>query len=218
MESQLIVFNGTNFRRYPESKYRSDRVYFTPGAGDKAKGIGRLHEEIWKAEHGQIPEGHHIHHVDHNPLNNYGANLTAMTKAAHHSHHANTPEARERLRSDEWLAHLAAIRPQAAAWHSSPAGVEWHREHARQMMAKRPKTPGLCDQCCEAFLSKRPLRFCSNACKSAWRRISGLDDIEGTCTLCGASFTHNRYQTKVTCTRSCSSKLARATDKARKAT
>jgi len=202
----VIVFNGIKFRRYPESKRRSDRVYYTPGVADKSKGLGRLHEEIWKAEHGPIPPGHNIHHVDHDPLNNDGANLTAMTKAVHHSHHGNTPEAREHYQSEAWQAHLDAIRPLAAAWHSSPKGIEWHRAHAGQLMADRPKTPAVCDQCGDAFLSKMPLRFCSNACKSAWRRASGVDNIQRTCVRCKSEFTIDRYSKTSHCSKSCATK------------
>lgn len=218
MHSELIVFNGIRFRRYPESERRSDRVYFTPGAWDKAKGIGRLHEEIWKAEHGPIPDGHHIHHADHDALNNDPSNLVCITSDEHKKHHANSDDARARFESDEWQAHLTSIRPAAAEWHSSPEGVEWHREHARRIMAARPLLPGICDQCGNAFVSKLPLRFCSNKCKSAWRRASGLDDEQRTCSHCGAQFTVNRYSKKTNCSRSCASTAARAAERARRLT
>jgi len=209
MKSETVVFNGIKFRRYPESEHRSDRVYFTPGIADKTNGVGRLHEEIWKAEHGPIPTGNHIHHVDHDPLNNDLSNLACIAGAEHHRHHAGSESRQRLLNSSEWRDHLSAIRPIAAAWHSSPEGVEWHREHARRMMADRPKRPGVCDQCGDAFVSKLPLRFCSNACKSAWRRASGLDDETRACDRCSESFTVNRYSKTKYCSRSCGSKSHR---------
>jgi len=54
----FIVHNGTKFRRYPESKRRNDRVYFTPGIADRQRGVRRLHEELWIEHHGPIPAGH----------------------------------------------------------------------------------------------------------------------------------------------------------------
>jgi endogenous inhibitor of DNA gyrase (YacG/DUF329 family) len=210
MKSESIKFNGITFRRYPESERRSDRVYFTPGAWDKARGVGRLHEEIWKAANGPIPEGHHIHHLDHDPLNNDLSNLACLSEAEHHSHHGNAEDGQTRLHSPEHMAHLDSIRGAAAEWHSTPEGIEWHREHGRKVMAERPLLSGTCEQCGNAFLSKMPLRFCSNSCKTAWRRASGLDDETRQCARCGADFTVNKYARKNYCSRSCASKAARS--------
>jgi len=203
---EIVVFQGVKFRRYPGSKRRSDRVYFTPGIADKQRGVKRLHEEIWMAANGPSPEGHHIHHVDHDPLNNDISNLVALTKSEHHTHHGTSEEAAERHGTAEWKEHLASIRPLAASWHSSPEGVEWHRQHAIDSYKKRPVLAGTCDQCGNAFLSKKPERFCSNKCKSAWRRASGLDDVTRKCVVCGADFTINRYTKTKTCSRVCARK------------
>jgi uncharacterized CHY-type Zn-finger protein len=211
MKSESIVFNGTTFRRYPESKRRSDRVYFTPGIADKKKGFGRLHEEIWKHANGPIPEGFHIHHIDHDPLNNSLSNLESIPAADHHRHHSASEESQERLASEEWQDHLSTIRPMAAAWHSTPEGIEWHREHGKKVAAERPVLAGKCEQCGDAFLSKMPDRFCSNKCKSAWRRDSGLDDVERVCGNCGNTFTVNKYRKTTSCSRTCAWALRRMT-------
>lgn len=201
------------FRRYPESIRRSDRVYFTPGAADRSKGARRLHEEIWIEANGSIPKGHHIHHVDHDPLNNEPANLACILAADHHRHHAESEESKERFASEEWQAHLSKIRPLAAVWHSSPEGTEWHRRHGRDVAATRPLLAGTCEKCGDAFLSKKPERFCSNKCKSAWRRSAGLDNIERQCEWCGDAFTVNKYSKVKFCSRSCSSKRNRDREK-----
>lgn len=211
MKSESVIYNGITFRRYPESKRRTDRVYFTPGAWDKQRGVGRLHEEIWKAANGPIPEGHHIHHIDHDPLNNDLSNLACLSKPEHHRHHGNDPASQQRLHSTEQMKHLNAIREKASEWHSSPEGVEWHREHGRKVMAERPLLAGTCEQCGNAFTSKLPLRFCSNKCKAAWRRASGVDNETRVCKLCGIEFTVNRYAIKNYCSRSCASRAARMT-------
>ena len=210
MSSDRIVFKGIVFRRYPNAKRRTDQVYFTPGIADKIKGAKRLHEEIWMDAHGEIPEGHHIHHADHDPLNNSIDNLVCILAGDHHRHHSSTPERAAYLTSEKQLAHLAEIRGMAAEWHRSPEGREWHREHGFRVAAKRKSKPGECEQCGNAFVSKRPDRFCSNPCKSAWRRESGLDDETRSCELCGAEFVTNKYRKNRYCTRSCASKVNRA--------
>jgi|WetSurMetagenome_2_1015567.scaffolds.fasta_scaffold1032607_2 hypothetical protein len=43
----------------------------------------RVHRLIWEAVNGSIPDGHVIHHIDGNPLNNDIANLACMTNAEH---------------------------------------------------------------------------------------------------------------------------------------
>jgi endogenous inhibitor of DNA gyrase (YacG/DUF329 family) len=46
-------------------------------------------------------------------------------------------------------------------------------------------------------------RFCSNKCKSAWRRASGLDDEDRKCPICKKIFRVNKYSNTKTCSRSC---------------
>lgn len=206
MTSESVVFRGITFRRYPDSKRRTDRLYFAPNGTYRAKGMGRLHEEIWKAAHGPIPEGHHIHHVDHDPLNNDLSNLACITAAEHVEHHAKSKKADPRYTSPEWLEHLARNRVKAAEWHRSPKGRAWHSQHAIRAAAQKPLSAGVCDQCGNAFTSKSPQRFCSNKCKSAWRRASGVDNETRDCKLCGSGFTVNKHARVMYCSRSCASR------------
>lgn len=210
MKSETIIFNGTRFRRYPESERWANRVYYTPGVADKQKGIQALHQEVWKATHGPIPDGFHIHHRDHNPLNNDLSNLECISALEHHHHHGASQDTKERLASPEWLAHLVNIRELTKSWHGSPEGLEWHRKHGFEVAARQPILAGTCEQCGNAFLSKRPERFCSNKCKSAARRDSGVDNESRTCGLCGKPFEVNKYARKNYCSRSCASKVGRA--------
>src|SRR5260221_3651635 len=69
-KSEVIYYKDIAFRRYPNSSKWADRNYYVPNATHRKRGIGRLHQEIWKDAHGLIPEGYHIHHKDENPLNN----------------------------------------------------------------------------------------------------------------------------------------------------
>ena len=195
---EVIEHNGVKFRRYPDSKNRSDRVYFTPGPADRLKGVRRLHEELWMEAHGPIPSGCHVHHKDGDPLNNQLENLECMTAAAHMAAHGG-------VCSDRKRENLAQIRPLAAAWHSSPEGLAWHRQHAYESIRAVPLVPHTCEQCGASFetQAKSTNRFCSNACKSAHRRASGLDDEDRECVICGTGFRVNRYAKKVTCSRAC---------------
>lgn len=209
--AETVEFNGVKFRRYPEAKQRADRVYYTPGISDKQRGIGRLHEEIWKAAHGPIPAGSHIHHKDENPLNNKLDNLELLTGAAHMSHH-NLGQCSDRKR-----ANLDAIRPLTKAWHGSEAGLEWHRQHAYNSLRAVAPTEHTCDNCSATFVAvpKKANRFCSNACKSAWRRKSGKDNEIRVCVVCSGDFAVNRYAQKTTCSVSCRGTLQSETKRNR---
>ncbi|WP_406079175.1 HNH endonuclease signature motif containing protein [[Kitasatospora] papulosa] len=202
---ESILFRGITFRRYPDATGRAERAYFTPGGTDRGNGVRRLHEEIWMAHNGaEIPSGHHIHHRDGNPLNNKPGNLACLSADEHASHHAGerrgscTPEAFENLNR---------IRPLASDWHRSEAGRAWHVEHAQRLWESRTPVAYTCEQCGSGYQSKSRHggeRFCSNACKSAWRRTSGLDDESRNCQRCKAEFHTNKYKKTRFCGKSCS--------------
>ena len=48
-------------------------------------------------------------------------------------------------------------------------------------------------------------RFCSNKCKSKWRRDSGVDNETRICKHCGKEFVANKYSKTKFCSRKCSS-------------
>ena len=202
---ELIVFRGVTFRRYPDSKNWADSVYYTPGGTDRARGVRRLHEEIWMAHHGrQIPEGHHIHHQDHNPLNNDPSNLACLTEAEHAEHHADE---RRGVCSPSARANLDRIRPLASAWHGSPEGLAWHSENGRRSWEGVEPQPRTCEQCGGTFHTRSRQgheRFCGNACKAAWRRASGVDNEERQCARCESPFVVNKYSKTRFCGKSCS--------------
>lgn len=213
--SETVLFNGIKFRRYPDSERRSDRVYFTPGVGDKERGIGRLHQEIWKAANGPIPDGHHVHHKDGDPLNNSIDNLECLPGVDHLHHHLSEID----HHTPERLAHMERIRPLASEWHRSPAGREWHREHAKSVAANRSPETRKCDHCgkdYEGYDVGHAQSFCSNYCKHRARLASGVDDEDRTCEFCGNPFRVNKYLRKRCCTRSCGARLSRRTESERR--
>lgn len=210
--ADVVTFGGIRFRRYPNAANWADRSYYTPGPADKARGVGRLHEEIWKSAHGPVPDGCEIHHADFDPLNNDPSNLACLTVAEHKDAHRE--RGRERASAPAFLEHLDRIRPLAAGWHGSPEGLAWHREHAAAFRFGHAGPHGAtCEQCGKSYETTAQHggeRFCSNACKSAWRRASGADDEERRCANCGKAFTVNRYSKTRCCGRKCAQRLRAA--------
>lgn len=167
----------------------------------------RLHRAVYEYYYGAIPDGYHVHHIDHDKTNNKPENLCAMPEVIHHELHAKeqTEEERERKKASFIRNAVAA----ASAWHKSEEGRAWHLKHYEQMKgAMHAKTWMTCKQCEKGFygVANGQTRFCSKACKSAWRRKAGLDDVERKCLACGRSFTANKYSGTRTCSRSCANR------------
>src|SRR5258708_34115390 len=124
-KSEVIVYKGIKFRRYPKSLYWSCRNYYRPNAAYIKKGISGLHVEIWKDAHGAMPAGYEIHHKDHNPLNNAIENLECLSKEDHQKRHELHEESPRRKFLREVFA--PKIQEAAKAWHKSEEGREWHK-------------------------------------------------------------------------------------------
>lgn len=212
MKSEKVVFEGVTYRRYPEASKWADRWYYRPSATDRRRGRGLLHRDVWRHHHGDIPEGCHVHHKDGDPLNNDIRNLECVTTTEHAARHPMSEERRRQQRE-----HADRIRPMAAEWHSTPEGIEWHRENGRRMMARREARSFICEYCGTAFESKRlgGARFCSNKCKAAWRRASGVDNEDRNCVICGATFSVNRYDSVKTCSRVCAGRAQSQTKRSK---
>ncbi|MFA5457432.1 MAG: hypothetical protein WC261_07380 [Synergistaceae bacterium] len=102
--------------------------------------------------------------------------------------------------------------PAAIEWHKTEAGSRWHSKHAKKVyeLLKTIKTTGICENCGKeyekyAMLGRRP-HFCSNKCKSAWRRKQGLNLEERVCVYCGAKFLTDKYKNVSCCSRACAAK------------
>jgi hypothetical protein len=163
-KSVAVVFNGITFRRYPNAKQWAHRVYYTPHAAHRRRGIGALHQEVWKAAHGPIPAGYEIHHKN-DPLDNSLENLECLTRAEHDKRHL--AERSRRAKQPKNLAVLAASRPRAAAWHASQKGRAWHSETSRRTWPKRKAGTTVCQHCHQKFQTPFPTRakFCGSLCR-----------------------------------------------------
>ena len=161
-----------------------------------------LHRAVWEHYHGKIPEGMVIHHIDHNRANNDISNLALLTEKDHRNIHSRelTEDQREAYRRNM----NEKARPAAIAWHKSEAAKEFHRAHA---VVLRTRVKKICKQCGMEFEGAYCSKFCSNKCKSAWRRAAGLDNIIRTCPICGRDYKCNKYDKQETCSKSCANVL-----------
>lgn len=150
MQRETINYNGINFYRYPESKTKSERVYFSGRAkvNGEYKKI-RLHVYKYICEIGSIPKYHVIHHHDENPLNNDIKNLICVDKGKHQSEHMLKDERKEISREN--LKKYA--QPKAIEWHKSDEGREWHRKHVYKALHNQNIT-AKCDECGIEFVTQ----------------------------------------------------------------
>lgn len=166
-----------------------------------------LHRYVWIKHNGEIHEGMHIHHIDCNKTNNDISNLRMMTPSDHHSLHS-------KMNSDICTDNLIKYAvPASKEWHASKEGSEWHKQHGFEVAAKtfaEKETTLICQNCGKEFqaynVCSNRNKFCSNRCKSAWRRKSGVDNVVRICEYCGKEFTVNKYSKSKFCSKSCGQK------------
>jgi len=210
----VIEFNGIKFRRYPDSKNWSDQSYYRPNSTHIVSGVGNLHQEIWKSVNGEIPEGHEIHHVDGNPLNNDIPNLQCVSIHDHKGFHL--------VKSDSWKEKnkQSVIKAVEAArqWSHTDIGRAFRKKLApiigKLAWENAEYKSYTCVVCGSEFKSRTMqndyAKFCSNNCKSKYRRDSHVDDIEFVCQWCGKTFMADKYAKSKTCSRKCGARYRSA--------
>lgn len=191
---KYIIFNGL--------KYIKDEKtgYYRNSTTKK-----RLHRAIWEYYKGEIPKGYEIHHIDRNKDNNNIDNLQLLSKKEHLETHSKLLTDGER----EWRRNNLNIkaRPEAIKWHKSNEGKEWHKEQYKKTLALKEEKDFICLNCGNKYKSKDTgkNKFCSNNCKSIYRRKLGLDYIEKECAICGRIIKTNKYRPATWC-KNCKSK------------
>ena len=201
---ETVRYGGVNWRRYPNSSRRTDREYFSRAPDGKRECY--LHRQIWVDNHGAIPDGWHIHHKDGNCQNNSLENLECLSPREHIGER-HKPWGRRR---DELVARLAHIRPLTKAWHASPEGLAKHREIGALAYKNFQGMEKPCAHCGKTFITRKMGHqdiYCSNACKSAARRKSGVDNETRRCACCGVVFIANKYAKTRCCSLSCARRL-----------
>ena len=191
----IATYNGYLFRRDKKSGYylSSQKI------GKKRK---RLHVYVYEIEVGAIPKGYEVHHKDLDKNNNDIGNLELLTKKEHLKIHGEllTDDVREQRRKNV----VEKAMPKAKEWHHSKEGKEWHSEHAKIVFENLPENKYKCTFCGKEYktkniYSKESNTFCSNKCKSAYRRASGVDNVERECAYCGCKFIANKYSSAKYC-------------------
>ena len=179
----------------------NDEVYWKCGVYFQRYGK-RLHRVVWESNNGEIPIGYEIHHIDFDHTNNNLDNLALLPESAHAKLHV--------ARNLE-LGVIGTISEQAREaakhWHKSAEGRAWHKKHYennKECMHKRFKVK--CTYCGKDTETNRRKTnfFCSNNCKAAFRRASGVDKETRQCIICGEDFECNKYFKTKTCSKICS--------------
>lgn len=196
MNTKTQTFNGLKFTRDDKTGYYLNSTIRK-----------RMHVYVWEFYNCKVPKGYEIHHIDHDKSNNDISNLQLISAEEHRRYHANNVSDEVRQWRKENL--NANARPKAIEWHGSEEGIEWHRSHYYEFQDKlNERTTKKCEYCGKEYEGLSHNLFCSNACKSASRRKSGVDNVERICVICGSHFISNKYSKVCTCSLSCRSVLS----------
>lgn len=184
-KTKYAYFNGHKFTKDDRTGY-----YLSSSINGKRY---RLHRYIWEYYNGEIPKGYHIHHKDHNKNNNELSNLELLTEKEHRKRHTEEMSDELKQRYKDNLDNKA--RPKAIEWHKSKEGREWHKKQYDVSLGMLKQKKFICEYCGKEYeaLDKGKNRFCSNKCKSAFRRDSGIDDVERICIKCNKPFMTSKY-------------------------
>lgn len=180
-------YDGKRFSRYEGNKYFWHK---TP-----EKTSVSMHRYVWEHTHRDpIPEGYIIHHIDHNPANNWAGNLEMVENSKHCSEHM-----RKRYEEGTIAPFSDEAREKATEWHRSDEGRAWHVEHGREVAAKQKEctVDRTCAHCNETYTTlanaSNRSKFCTPRCQSAFRRASGVDDVPIECARCGVTVGKNKH-------------------------
>lgn len=182
----LATFNGAYFRRDKKTGY-----YLSTKKIKRGKRV-RLHIYVWETINGPLPTGWHVHHIDFDKSNNEPENLAAMPEFDHLSLHAQMKD------KDTQREVMRAAATKAPRWHRSQEGRAWHKEHGRESWKEREAVEYECTWCGKKYQTRHRYKegtnhFCSNNCRSAFRRASHVDDEDRRCAVCGSIFRVNKY-------------------------
>lgn len=191
------IFDGLLFRRDKHTGYYLNKKTQT-----------RLHVYVWEYHNGKVPKGYHIHHIDFDKDNNEIDNLQLLTASAHLKLHGENWDEERKEKQVQILKDKAV--PASKEWHASEKGHDWHKKHYEQTKDKLHKKQMFkCVECGCDFEAEitGANKFCSNRCKSAFRRRVGIDNETRTCECCGGEYVANKYSTKKFCSASCRNKM-----------
>lgn len=163
------------------------------------KGSRLLHRDVYAANHGDIPDTHHVHHVDEDRSNNSPENLQLLPISEHCSIHAKEAGALSKLRG-EFIG-----QEKAKAWHRSEEGRAWHAENSRRAFKRFANRVGECIVCSKTYMySAIPeKRFCGQACFQRLQRRTGAYLVSRNCVICCAEFRIDKHEERKYCSKGC---------------
>ena len=166
----------------------------------------RLHIAVWKYHNGEIPKRYNVHHIDEDRTNNQIENLCLMPAEMHTSFHQ-----REEKRREYQKRHIKDMQELAKEWHKSEDGRKVHSENAKKQWEDAEPIKYICTECGKEFESRHHYgpeenRFCSQNCRTAYRRHNRTDDVDRVCAYCGKTFRVNKYSKSECCSRECAVK------------
>lgn len=136
---QYVTFEGRDYALDKDGYWKTN---VRPGSGAKQR---LLHRDVWSSVHGDIPEGWHVHHVDHDKSNNEPGNLKVMSAGDHGREHPDRG----------W-----------AGWDTDTRSAR-----RRADWATREPTPRTCLNCGGGFLSTgQRAKYCDADCREEHNR------------------------------------------------
>lgn len=166
----------------------------------------RLHRYVYEKEIGTLPKGRgfNIHHKDGDKKNNDISNLELMTNSKHQKEHG---EKKAKENPDFFVNFQKKGIAAAPEWHRSKEGRKWHAEHYENNIKNIMQETEIrnCLNCNKEFEAKKHFKgkYCTNSCKTKYRRKNKLDNINKNCSVCGKMFNSNKYDKTETCSNEC---------------
>ena len=196
-QPHVIVIDGIKF--YKESRKYGYYLGNVPIEGRKRKYPLRAHIYVWNKYNGDIPDGFDVHHKDEDTSNNDISNLELIPHSEHMRLHGNE----NAMTAKEIL--ISKAQPAATKWHKSDEAKGFHKDHYEDVTRAiwNESVTKICQYCGKEYTTvhakSETSAFCSNKCKAAARRKSGVDNIEKICTKCGKPYIANKYQKTLFC-------------------
>ena len=172
-------------------------------SGNYCRGSKRLHREVWKFFHGEIPAGYDIHHCDLDHENNDISNLQMLTKAEHRALHSElrTGQPHPKCQKETFVCKVCGKSYQAFnTGRNYFCSTSCQNKYFRRTLTKT------CKWCGKSFeTTNSRTQFCSLKCASfsAGRRVKKI------CPVCGKIFETTASKNNKTCSKACGGKLSR---------
>lgn len=206
-KTQVLIMSG----KVVQFRKKTDNGYWVNN-NNKTGNVLYLHREKYKQEFGLTEEqikGYEVHHIDGNKDNNEIDNLKLLTTEEHHKLHS--------IRSES--SHRHVCKKCGRTYWSSVSKSTEICDRCDSSLATGGSSiiiiTKICEYCGAEYetkgVNRNRSKFCSNKCKSAYRRATGVDKIEKICAFCGNSFETDKYSNAIYCSPRCASKGSRRT-------